>query len=388
MSLNAAKLFAMAAKLEEEGIITPNTEVEVSASVSVTPEEQEKIDEAITEVEEIATADAEINESVEEVEELEEAATTLSAIRDAIKRDGIVTPQLYAFLQDSGYLSAIAAFQKNVSYPATEAISNVSLNKQYADAIVAGCEAGLRETGKAIWKWLVELFERAKKFCSELIDKIVTAYQSTKIAKAINAIKNLRVKDANGFSQKDKDMIANAMERFNKEYKDRFKDENGYTQEQKDNIANSVNEFMKKYTHKPLHKKAMDLFNSITDKLPTHEELLNWLSICLELLKSLNPFKKEVEAEEKELTKQAKELEQNNESNSSEEVATFKQKAIYYAAYVRDCAYMYWLFFKLSMLVAYVYIRYGEDEIYKNEKVKNATNDITKAVSDRLNKSM
>ena len=34
--LKANKLFAMAAKLEEEGVITPNTEVEVSASVSVT----------------------------------------------------------------------------------------------------------------------------------------------------------------------------------------------------------------------------------------------------------------------------------------------------------------------------------------------------------------
>ena len=141
--LKANKLFAMAAKLEEEGIITPNTEVEVSASVSVTPEEQEKIDEALTEVEEIATAESELDESVEEVEELEEAEATLTAIRDTIKRDGIVTPQLYAFLQDTGYLDAIAAFQKNVSYPATEAISNVSLNKQYADAIIAGCEAGI-----------------------------------------------------------------------------------------------------------------------------------------------------------------------------------------------------------------------------------------------------
>ena len=141
--LKANKLFAMAAKLEEEGVITPNTEVEVSASVSVTPEEQEKIDEALTEVEEIATAEQELDESAEEIEDLGEAEATLSAIRDAIKREGIVTPQMYAFLQDAGYLEVIASFQKNVTYPASEAIANVSLNKQYADVIIAGCEAGI-----------------------------------------------------------------------------------------------------------------------------------------------------------------------------------------------------------------------------------------------------
>ena len=160
--LKHSKLFAMAAKLEEEGIITPNTEVEVSASVSVTPEEQEKIDEALTQVEEIATAENELEEATQEIEDLEEAETTLSAIRDTIKRDGIVTPQLYAFLQTSGYLEAISAFQKNVAYPAVEAITPVTVNKQYADSIIAGCEAGIESIQKSYEVAMEGFFDKVK----------------------------------------------------------------------------------------------------------------------------------------------------------------------------------------------------------------------------------
>jgi hypothetical protein len=171
----ANKLFAMAAKLEEEGIITPNTEVEVSASVSVTPEEQEKIDEALTEVEEIATASNEIEESVNEGEELSEAEATLTAIRDTIKREGIVTPQLYSFLQDAGYLDVISVFQNKLKYPATEAISNVSINKQYADSIVAGCEAGLASIASNVWKWIVNMCKKIKEFFQRIYTTIMAS---------------------------------------------------------------------------------------------------------------------------------------------------------------------------------------------------------------------
>ena len=195
--LKANKLFAMAAKLEEEGVITPNTEVEVSASVSVTPEEQEKIDEALTEVEEIATAEQELDESVEEVEDLEEAEATLSAIRDAIKREGIVTPQMYAFLQDAGYLEVIASFQKNVTYPASEAIANVSLNKQYADTIIAGCEAGIfaaqegiKESIQNFSKKVIATFEKWKIGFDKDERKILAYHNTLKASAAKGDLKN------------------------------------------------------------------------------------------------------------------------------------------------------------------------------------------------------
>lgn len=187
--LKHSKLFAMAAKLEEEGVITPNTEVEVSASVSVTPEEQEKIDEALTEVEEIATTSNELEEATQEAEELDEAEATLSAIRDSIKRDGIVTPQLYAFLQSSGYLEAISAFQKNVAYPAVEAITPVTVNKQYADSIIAGCEAGLGAIASNVWNWIVSIFKKIKEFFQRIYTTMMASEKRiSELREKINSV--------------------------------------------------------------------------------------------------------------------------------------------------------------------------------------------------------
>lgn len=164
-------LSALGFKLEEEGVVTPTVEAEVSASVEVTPEQQEAIDEAVTQIEEVATAGAELEEAVTQQEEVEEAEATLSAIADNLRTYGQLPQQMYDFLQKTGYLDVIAAAQSTamnrVQYPAVESINPTALNRQVVDGIIAGCEAMLEGKGarlmeflKKIWDKIVELWDR------------------------------------------------------------------------------------------------------------------------------------------------------------------------------------------------------------------------------------
>ena len=219
------KLMAMASKLEEEGIVTPNTEVEVSASVSVTPEEQEKIDEAVTEVEEVTQAEQDLDELEEQTEQLEEAEATLKAIRDIVKKDGIITPQLYDFLQNAGYLDVISSFQKKVAFPATEAISHVSVNKQYADAIVAGCEAGLRDTLRNIWDFIVKQWKKFMAWCDNIIHSVKNLPE--KINQMVQKLRAINAADSSGnedFNSKEQ-ALKNLKKNPNKKNFAKFKKE-------------------------------------------------------------------------------------------------------------------------------------------------------------------
>ena len=147
-------MMALASKLEEEGITSSiddkTIEAEVSASVEVSPEVQTQIDEAVTEavddIESMTETEDDLEEASEHVDDLDETATTLRAVVTSIRENGgVIHPQLYAFLQKSGYLDLIAQYQSNsitkVTYPAVEAMSTSSLNKQYSDSIIAGCES-------------------------------------------------------------------------------------------------------------------------------------------------------------------------------------------------------------------------------------------------------
>lgn len=164
-------LSALGYKLEEDGVVTPTVEAEVSASVEVTPEQQEAIDEAVTQIEEVATAGAELEEAVTQQEEVEEAEATLMAIADNLRTYGQLPQQMYDFLHKTGYLAVIAAAQSTamnrVQYPAVESINPTALNRQVVDGIIAGCEAMMEGAGarvreflKKIWDKIVELWDR------------------------------------------------------------------------------------------------------------------------------------------------------------------------------------------------------------------------------------
>ena len=330
--LKANKLFAMAAKLEEEGVITPNTEVEVSASVSVTPEEQEKIDEALTEVEEIATAEQELDESAEEIEDLGEAEATLSAIRDAIKREGIVTPQMYAFLQDAGYLEVIASFQKNVTYPASEAIANVSLNKQYADAIVAGCEAGMKETAKTIWEWIKKMFQKLADFVVRIYNAI--RYNSSRVEHTKTIL--LENKSTIEASMKTDKYILNGIAERLKAFNEEYSQTTALTVTDgkiKDHVSKIDAIF-----------KALGDFN---DKLPTLNDIITMLTNALTLIKEVMPFRKKTEAEEKTYELQVSKLKADDAK--SEEAMSIKQKAIEFVAVVRKYFGLIWKYISIAM---------------------------------------
>lgn len=164
-------LSALGYKLEEDGVVTPTVEAEVSASVEVTPEQSEAIEEAVTQIEEVATAGAELEEAVTQQEEVEEAEATLRAIADNLRTYGQLPQQMYDFLQKTGYLDVIAAAQSSamnrVQYPAVESINPTALNRQVVDGIISGCEAMLEGAGKRvmdflknIWDKIVELWDR------------------------------------------------------------------------------------------------------------------------------------------------------------------------------------------------------------------------------------
>lgn len=164
-------LSALGYKLEEDGVVTPTVEAEVSASVEVTPEQSEAVEEAVTQIEEVATAGAELEEAVTQQEEVEEAEATLRAIADNLRTYGQLPQQMYDFLQKTGYLDVIAAAQSSamnrVQYPAVESINPTALNRQVVDGIISGCEAMLEGAGKRIsefiqkiWDKIVELWDR------------------------------------------------------------------------------------------------------------------------------------------------------------------------------------------------------------------------------------
>lgn len=162
--IKATTLMALANKLQEEGVVGSTTDVEVSANVHVTPEEQTKIDEAVTQVEEIATAGQEIDETIDEQEQTEEAEATLRAIVNNLKKYGSLNNQMYSFLQETGYLDAIAAYQSTqmnkVIYPAVETIAPNQLNKAYMDSIIAGCEGMLANAVKRVGEFLKTIWEK------------------------------------------------------------------------------------------------------------------------------------------------------------------------------------------------------------------------------------
>ena len=162
--IKATTLMALANKLQEEGVVGSTTDVEVSANVHVTPEEQTKIDEAVTQVEEIATAGQEIDETIDEQEQTEEAEATLRAIVNNLKKYGSLNNQMYSFLQETGYLDAIAAYQSTqmnkVVYPAVETIAPNQLNKAYMDSIIAGCEGMLANAAKRVGEFLKKIWEK------------------------------------------------------------------------------------------------------------------------------------------------------------------------------------------------------------------------------------
>lgn len=167
-------LSALGFKLEEEGVVTPTVEAEVSASVEVTPEQQEAIDEAVTEIEEIATAGAEIEAETAQQEEVEEAEATLSAIADNLRTYGQLPQQMYDFLQKTGYLDVIAAAQSSamnrVQYPAVESINPSALNRQVVDGIIAGCEGVLANAWQRTRDFLVSIWKKIVSFISRIID--------------------------------------------------------------------------------------------------------------------------------------------------------------------------------------------------------------------------
>ena len=162
--IKATALMSLANKLQEEGVVGSTTDVEVSANVHVTPEEQTKIDEAVTQVEEIATAEKEIEETITEQEQTEEAEATLRAIVNNLKKYGSLNNQMYSFLQETGYLDAIATYQSTqmnrVVYPAVETIAPNQLNKAYMNAIIAGCEGMLTNAIKRIGEFLKTIWEK------------------------------------------------------------------------------------------------------------------------------------------------------------------------------------------------------------------------------------
>ena len=162
--IKATALMSLANKLQEEGVVGSTTDVEVSANVHVTPEEQTKIDEAITQVEEIATAEKEIEETITEQEQTEEAEATLRAIVNNLKKYGSLNNQMYSFLQETGYLDAIATYQSTqmnrVVYPAVETIAPNQLNKAYMNAIITGCEGMLANAAKRVVAFLKHIWEK------------------------------------------------------------------------------------------------------------------------------------------------------------------------------------------------------------------------------------
>lgn len=183
MAIKNNVLFALASKLEEEGVVTPTVEAEVSASVEVTPEQQEAIDEEVTQIEEIATISEEVEEAATEVEEVEEAEATLRAIADNLRTYGQLPQQMYDFLQKTGYLDVIATAQSTsmnrVQYPAVESINPTALNRQVVDGIIAGCEGMLANVGKwisdhvvAIWRKIVQFVERVVAYFTASKEKV------------------------------------------------------------------------------------------------------------------------------------------------------------------------------------------------------------------------
>ena len=160
--MNATFLAKLASRLEEEGVVQPNTDVEVSASVSVSPEEQEKIDEEVTKVESVDESGDQAEDTLDEGEQATETEATLRAIVKAVRATGSITPQLYIFLQETGYLEAISGFT-GTYFPAAEALSPRKLNSTYTASIVAGCEAGIKEISKSVWEWI-------KKICRNILE--------------------------------------------------------------------------------------------------------------------------------------------------------------------------------------------------------------------------
>lgn len=178
MSL-AVAFEALGRKLEEEGVVTPTTEAEASVSVHITPEEQTAIDEEVSQYEQVTEAITEAQTAVADADQAEDAEATMSAIVYSIKKHNGVSPQMYAFLQQAGYLDLIARHQSSslnkVTYPGVEELST-SNTKDVAAQLLAGCEAILdriKEGGKAIWKaiWgaLVKLWEKAVEFFSRFL---------------------------------------------------------------------------------------------------------------------------------------------------------------------------------------------------------------------------
>ena len=175
--IKANVMMALAGRLEEEGITSSiddkSVNAEVSASVEVSPEVQTQINDAVDDVEAMTEASDDVEETITEEEDISEAETTLQAVVDTIHTYGELSPQLYHFLDKTGYLNLIAQSQSSYlnsrTYPATEAIG-YKVPVAITSEILSGCENMLTNAGKRVWEFIKKILDKIVEFFERIVN--------------------------------------------------------------------------------------------------------------------------------------------------------------------------------------------------------------------------